>query len=697
MTAIPTATLSRVTSGSLLGNGAAQEAASRTARLSRALRAVLCGPLPARTHARGRPRPAGVLGAVAALAVMACAHASATWPPIPSQLSWRYVRRFSVDPRPVGRDIARLASDEFWDKNDTPDPVTRMAMESAALPGAIVTIACAKATSWKPWPPTPVALISKACVRALANDPRRMYRDIERRTFDYFWDTADPVTGLAPDHWPSRDPSSIAAVGFELTAYVIGADRGYVTRHAAAARVRKILAFLLSRPQGKGREGYAGYHGFFYHFIGMRSGLRYRNSELSTIDTALLMAGVLTAESYFDHPTATERSVRRLAKRLYLRVNWGWAAPGTDPRVSMAWYPDHGFSQARWSGYNEASILYILGLGSPTYPLRSNAWSAWTATDEHDWRELDGQTLLAFGPQFGPQYTAVWIDLRGIADPFMRAHGEDYFENSRRATLAQRQYAIVDPDGWAGYGPDIWGLTACNGPGNVRAPYHGRMRQFHGYFARGITNPADDDGTLAPTAVLGSLPFDPKIVTQATQALLRKYGDIIYTRYGFLDSFNPSFTHARLARHGFVIPGRGWVDNKFLGIDQGPIIAMIENQRTGLIWRIMRRNPYVRAGLRRAQFTGGWFSAAMSATARRHRARPQAAEPPMMNASTPARGRTRQHTGAAHGFTATRPTDPLDRPAAPGRPGPRRFRRLSRRAPGFPSSSPPASPARRRG
>lgn len=576
--------------------------------LAAALRALLAA-LPC---ANGRIRRSCAFGALVALAVFPCAQA---WslplrPPVPGVLSWHYVKRFSINPRRMGRDMARLTGNEFW---HTPDPVTRLAIREAAMPEAVATIACANPTSRRAWPPTPVALISRACTQALADDPQRMYRDIERRTFDYFWDTADPVTGLAPDHWPSNGPSSIAAIGFALTADVIGAARGYVTRQAAAARVHKVLEFLLSRPQGAGPRGYAGYHGFFYHFLGIHSGLRYRNSELSTIDTALLMAGVLTAESYFDGSSATEQQVRRLADRLYRRVDWGWAAPGTDPRVSMAWYPDRGFTKARWSGYNEASILYILGLGSPTHPLRNNAWSAWTSTDVQDWRQLDGQTLLAFGPQFGPQYTAVWIDLRGIADPFMRAHGEDYFENGRRATLAQIQYATDNPRGWTGYGPDIWGLTACNGPGFVRAPYHGRMRQFYGYYARGIINPHDDDGTLAPTAVLGSLPFAPKHVTQATQALLRRYGDIIYTRYGFLDSFNPSFTHARFARDGFVVPGRGWIDDEFIGIDQGPIIAMIENQRTGLIWRIMRRNPYVRAGLRRAKFTGGWFSAAMSA------------------------------------------------------------------------------------
>ncbi len=459
-------------------------------------------------------------------------------------------------------------------------------------------------------PRKPLAPVSERCVQWITADTQRMYRDIERRTFDYFWDTADPVTGLSPDRWPARAPASIAAVGFALTADVIGAHRGYVTREAAASRVVKVLAFLLTRPEGPGPRGYAGYHGLFYHFLDMHTGLRYGNSELSTIDTALLMAGVLTAESYFDRPTRQERRIRRLADRLYRRVDWGWAAPGLNPLVSMAWLPGHGFYKARWAGFNEASILYILGLGSPTHPLRDNAWSAWMASNGRDWRQLDGQTLLAIGPQFVFQYTAVWVDMRDIADPFMRSHGENFFENDRRATLAQRQYAINNPHGWAGYGPDIWGLTACDGPGNVRAPYRGRLRQFHSYDARGITDQDDDDGTLAPTAVLGSLPFAPRYVTAATRALLRQYGDIIYTRYGFLDSFNPSFTQPGLARKGHVVPGRGWVDDDFIGIDQGPIIAMIENHRSGLIWRIMRHNPYIRAGLRRAEFTGGWFSAA---------------------------------------------------------------------------------------
>ncbi len=499
--------------------------------------------------------------------------------------------------------------------------------QSAEARGSLAGPACPPALSLQPPPRHPLASLSRGCVLSLARHPRRMFRDIERRTFDYFWVTADPVTGLTPDRWPSpHGPASISAVGFALTADVVGAYRGYVTRHAAAARVRKVLAFLLSRPQGPGRRGYAGYHGFFYHFLNMHTGLRYGHSELSTIDTALLMAGVLTAGQYFDHDTATERQVRRLATRLYRRVDWSWAAPGSSPLVSMAWWPGRGFSKLRWHGYNEASILYILGLGSPTYPLRDNAWGAWTATNHHDLRRLGGLTLLSFGPQFGFQYTAVWVDLRGIADPFMRAQGETYFLNGVIATLVQRRYAIINPHGWAGYGANIWGLTACDGPGYVRAPYHGRMRQFYAYAARGISKQNVDDGTLAPTAVLGSIMFAPRYVTSATQALLRRYGDIIYTRFGFLDSFNPSFTVARLARDGHVVPGRGWVDSAFLGIDQGPIIAMIENERSRLIWRIMRHNPYIRLGLRRADFTGGWLGAAAARGKPAYRRRSHAAQ-----------------------------------------------------------------------
>ncbi len=560
----------------------------------------------------GATRRVGVLGALAALALSGCAHPSSNQAAIRAKQLAAQVDQLGTQARQLATRATQSAIRATWPAPlaTTPGRASLRHMSSGS--------ACPSASSLVP-PSNPIAPLSRGCVRNLARHPSRMFRDIERRTFDYFWDTTNPISGLSPDHWPSsHGPSSISAVGFALTADVIGAYRGYVTRRAAAARVLKVLSFLWSLPQGPGRRRDAGYHGFFYHFLNMRTGLRYRNSELSTMDTTLLMAGVLAARQYFDRDTPTERRIRRLANQLYRRVNWRWAAPGADGLVSMAWYPDRGFSKWRWHGYNEASILYILGLGSPTHPLRKNVWKAWSATDKRHLRSLGGLTLLSFGPQFGYQYTAVWVDLRGIADSFMRSQGETYFLNATIATLVQRRYAIINPKGWAGYGRNIWGFTACDGPGYVRAPYHGRMRQFYAYAARGVTKNSIDDGTIAPTAVIGSLLFAPRYVTEATQALLRRYGDMIYTRYGFLDSFNPSFTDAKLARAGHVVPGRGWVAGAFLGIDQGPIIAMIENERSHLLWRIMRHSPYIRTGLLRAGFTGGWLNRAPARAAARH-------------------------------------------------------------------------------
>jgi len=558
-------------------------------------------------------RRVGVLSALAALVLSACAHPSSNQAVVRAKLLAAQVSQ-------LGAEAGRLAERATQSAIRTTRPAVlatkpgRPGLRHNTSAGS----ACPPALSLVP-PSNPIAPLSRGCVRALARHPRRMFRDIERRTFNFFWLTANPMTGLTPDHWPSRHgPSSISAVGFALTADVIGAYRGYVTRRAAAARVLKVLSFLWSLPQGTGRRRDAGYQGFFYHFLNMRTGLRYRNSELSTMDTALLMAGVLTAGEYFDRDTATERRIRQLANRLYRRVDWRWAAPRKDGLVSMAWYPRRGFSKWQYRGYDEASILYVLGLGSPTHPLRKGTWKAWSATYKHHLRSLGGLTLLSFGPQFGYQYTAVWVDLRGIADAFMRSQGETYFLNAKIATLVQRRYAIIDPKGWVGYGRNIWGFTACDGPGYVRAPFHGRMRQFYGYAARGITKQSVDDGTIAPTAVIGSLLFAPRYVTEATQALLRRYGDMIYTRYGFLDSFNPSFTDVKLARSGHVVPGRGWVASAFLGIDQGPIIAMIENERSDLIWRIMRHNPYIRTGLLHAGFSGGWLSRAQLRSAARH-------------------------------------------------------------------------------
>ena len=431
--------------------------------------------------------------------------------------------------------------------------------------------------------------------------------DLQRRTFDYFWDTANPRNGLVPDRFPTPSFSSIAAVGFALTAYGIGVERGYVTREQARDRVLTTLRFFRDAPQGEAEHGMTGYRGFYYHFLDMQTGARYGDVELSTIDTALLLAGVLFCRQYFDGPQPQEVEVRALADTLLGRAEWTWISPRA-PLVAMGWKPESGFLGHDWVGYDEAMILYLLALASPSHPVEPAAWSAWTARYDERWGTFFGQEHLSFPPLFGHQYSHLWVDFRGIADAYMQRRGLDYFENSRRATLAQRAYAIANPDGWKGYGADVWGLSACDGPGDVRAVFAGRERQFRGYAARGMAS--YDDGTLAPTAMLSSMPFAPEVVLPGLRALRRAWGEQIYGRYGFLDAFNPSFEFADLARAGRVVPGKGWVDVDYLGIDQGPILAMVENHRSGFIWRVMRGSAMLQAGLRRAGFRGGWLEAA---------------------------------------------------------------------------------------
>jgi hypothetical protein len=421
---------------------------------------------------------------------------------------------------------------------------------------------------------------------------------LEERTFRFFWETANPKNGLVPDRYPSTSFASIAAVGFALTAYPIGVERGYITRAQAGQRVLATLRFFVQAPNQ---------HGFFYHFLNMKTGARANDSEISTVDTSLLLAGVLFCESYFERRDPQEMQIRRLADQLYRRVDWTWAQP-RPPAIALAWTPEGGFTQLDWSGYNEAMLVYLLALGSPTHSVSPAAWTLWTSTYDKQWGTLYGQTYLSFAPLFGHQYTHVWVDFRGIRDAYMREHGLDYFENSRRATYTQRRYAIANPQHWQAYGRNVWGMTASDGPGPVSEPYLGKETPFLSYTARGVgVARIVDDGTLAPAAAISSLPFAPEIVVPATLEMYHRFGASIYSSYGFLDAFNPSFPVSTEQFRG--LKGAGWVDRDYVGIDQGPIIAMIENYRSELIWRVMRGNPYLRQGLARAGFSGGWLEA----------------------------------------------------------------------------------------
>ena len=429
---------------------------------------------------------------------------------------------------------------------------------------------------------------------------------LQERTFDWFWETTNAENGLVPDRWPTEAFSSVAAVGFGLTGYGVGAERGYVTRDEAAERTLTTLRFFWEAPQGPSQTGMTGYKGFFYHFLNQETGERYRGVELSTIDTALLMGGVLFAREYFDGDAPDEVAIRAYADSLYQRVEWDFFNVHS-PLTTMAWRPEIGYGRAEYRGYDEAMILYLLSLGSPTFPGDDASWDRFTST--YTWADFYGYEHVNFTPLFGHQYSHIWVDFRGIQDDYMRDRGIDYFENSRRATLSQQAYAMDNPMGWNDYGEMIWGLTASDGPASGTWTFNGEERTFNTYWARGASAEyINDDGTIAPTATGGSIPFAPEVTIPALMAMRERYGDRLFTEYGFRDAFNPSFTFADAnVKQNSEVNDMGWFDHDFLGIDQGPILLMAENHRSDLVWETMRRSPYIVRGLKRAGFTGGWL------------------------------------------------------------------------------------------
>jgi hypothetical protein len=443
------------------------------------------------------------------------------------------------------------------------------------------------------------------------NDLPAFYTEVERRTFRFFWDTVNRANGLVPDRWPTPSFSSIAAVGFALPAYAVGAERGWCSRAEARDLTLTTLRFFWNAPQGPQPSGTAGHAGFFYHFLDMETGRRYRDVELSSVDTTILLMGVLFAGQYYDRGDAAEAEIRKLSAALYERADWNFFRSDGRDAVSMGWHPGQGLIDANWVGFNEGMFVSILALGSATHPAPANLWQQWTGNYGKFWRGEGPTRRIAFAPLFGHQYSHIFIDFRGIRDAVMRDAGFDYFENSRRETYANRAYCIANPMGWRGYSKDVWGLTACDGPGDFQLPYNGEKRTFFGYSARGPMGEPDgrDDGTIAPTAALGSLPFAPEIVVPCAQALLNQ--PRLFDSHGFKDSFNPSFTYTNVnVETGSVDPRSGWVAKDYLGIDQGPILLQAANYRDDFVWRTMRQVPAIRRGLVRAGFTGGWLASA---------------------------------------------------------------------------------------
>jgi len=420
---------------------------------------------------------------------------------------------------------------------------------------------------------------------------------LQKATFTYFWQQTNPANGLIPDNTLASTPASIAGVGLALATYAVGVARGFVTRAQARERTLATLRFFWSSTQGTDADA-TGHRGFYYHFLDVKTGRRAWRCELSTIDTTILLGGVLTAAAFFDRDSAVEREVRALAEQLYGRVDWHWAQNG-GVTVTHGWTPERGFLRYRWQGFNEGLLLYVLGLGSPTYALPEKSYLAWTST--YRWKILYGHAFLYGGPLFMHQLSHLWIDFRGIQDAYMRAKAIDYFENSRRATYVQQAYAIRNPKRFTAYGEHLWGITASNGPGPATRRVEGVTRHFLGYRARAVPN-GPDDGTLAPWAVAASLPFAPEIVLPTLQHCLDQY-PATAKAHGLVCSINPTFP-------GSPGHGGGWISRAHFALDQGPVVLMIENYRSGLLWRLMRRCPFVVNGLLRAGFRGGWLTGA---------------------------------------------------------------------------------------
>jgi hypothetical protein len=427
----------------------------------------------------------------------------------------------------------------------------------------------------------------KAALATLSDEA--LLARLQRGAFAYFTQYVNGKNGLIADTSRARSPCSIAVVGFALSCYPIAVERGWLSRAAAAALTLKTLRFFWDSPQGDQPDA-TGFKGFYYHFLDMQSGERVWQCELSLIDTALLIAGMLVSGSYFDGEE--EADIRELSDALYQRVDWRWAQNGKET-VSQGWKPECGFLHYGWEGYNEATIVYVLGLGSPTHPLSSSSFTGWTST--YQWENLLDYDVLYSGPLFTHLFSHAWIDYRDIRDSFMRENGSDYFKNTQQAIAVHREYGARNPHGYRGYDRNLWGITAGDGPDTQELRQGRKDRRFFGYMARGAPY-GPDDGTLAPWAMLATVPFGAEAALLGTRHLLHSYPQVC-TNDCFSSGFNPTLSHN----------GSGWLSEGYYGLDQGLLVMMIENYRSGLIWQLTRAKAVIRTGLVNAGFTGGWL------------------------------------------------------------------------------------------
>jgi hypothetical protein len=407
----------------------------------------------------------------------------------------------------------------------------------------------------------------QSAYRLTASD-RQLLDDLSRRSLRFFLEHADPQTGLVRDRARADGSpyaashlyvASIASTGFGLTALCIGAGRGWVAPAEARTRVLRTLRFLADRMAHE--------HGWFYHFVDMRTGARVWKSEVSSIDTTLLLAGVLTARAFYRE----DREITALATKIYERIDYPWMLNGHPTILSMGWHPETGFIKSRWDNYSEHTMLYLMAIGSPTHPITPESWYAW----ERDWNQYRGYRYLGHAPLFTHQYSHAWVDYRGRRES--RPPGVDYFENSVVATRAHREFCLELGQKFPGYTANVWGITASD--------------SVKGYRAWGGPPATPDiDGTVVPCAAAGSLMFTPEITLPALRTMRSRFGLRIYGRYGFVDAFNPN---------------NGWVNPDVIGIDVGITLLSAENLRTGAVWRLFMRNPEIARALEQVSLTAG--------------------------------------------------------------------------------------------
>ena len=422
----------------------------------------------------------------------------------------------------------------------------------------------------------------------MSADDQKLLDSIQYATFQYFTHELHPEWGIVKDRAASWAPSSIASTGFAIPVYAMGAERNWISREEAARITLNIMRFFDASNQSADTN-VTGYKGFYYHFLKMDTGTREWQCELSSIDSGLLFMGMLFARNYYDRENPTEKEIRDLVGSILGRLDWSifdMPEGSTHPyTISMGWKPETGNINWGWHGYNEGLFLYILAAGTGMKDVE-RSYDAWLSY--YKWKEpYPGLAHVAFPPLFGHQFSHIFIDFRGVVDKYMKDKGIDYFENSRRATLAQQQYAIQNIHNWKGYDEFTWGITACDGPGST---YNSNGREYFGYAGRGASGPDYnyfDDGTIAPYASLSSLPFAPEIVFPTIRNIINRKGSSIWGKYGFYDAFNET---------------ANWVNNDFIGIAQGPMLLMIENFRTGLVWNYVMKDPVIQDGMTKLGF-----------------------------------------------------------------------------------------------